>query len=418
MQADHLRARRHPAGHAAVAARRGATASLDASSPSSRPGWRRSCRCATGTASRPALDAPPGRTSPSSSSSPRVIAPADAASTARSSTTRSARRCSAACSTAAPGAALFGALLVGVYFWVLDVRGAVERSRARSRPTSAQPALFLVVAAAGRRGARGCSTARPTPSASSRARSGGSPPRRSARGSRATCTTRWPRPCSGIGFAALALSRRIERDPGGRGGRGAPAGRGRAPGDAPGARDHRRAARRTPARRCRCPRRSPSTRGAGRSAAGVELDLAVEDVGELHPADRARARLDRARGARERRPPRPRRPRRRAAAPARRPRRADGGRRRRRLRGPRRPRRRWPAGGTSASAACASARVLAGGDLSVESAPGRGLRALGLGADGDRPARRRPGRDARAAPAGAAPSDTLPGRSVPGYTWQ
>ena len=53
---------------------------------------------------------------------------------------------------------------------------------------------------------------------------------------------------------------------------------------------------------------------------------------------------------------------------------------------------------------------LAGGDLSVESAPGRGLRALGV--DAERGAGGPGARSGRAVP------DTLPTRSVPGYTWR
>ena len=84
-------------------------------------------------------------------------------------------------------------LLVGVYFWALSVRAGVDAIPTRSRPTSACPRCTRSwPPRAPRRGA--CSTARPRPRRSwpsSRARAG----RRgaSARGWRATCTTRSPR---------------------------------------------------------------------------------------------------------------------------------------------------------------------------------------------------------------------------------
>ena len=53
---------------------------------------------------------------------------------------------------------------------------------------------------------------------------------------------------------------------------------------------------------------------------------------------------------------------------------------------------------------------LAGGDLSVESAPGEGcVLSVWMPAEA-------PGRVAEPAP--AEPADTLPARSVPGYTWR
>ena len=60
--------------------------------------------------------------------------------------------------------------------------------------------------------------------------------------------------------------------------------------------------------------------------------------------------------------------------------------------------------------------LLAGGDLSVESAPGEGCVLSVVGADRGRAARGV--RAAARAPAGAEPSDSVPARSVPGYTWQ
>jgi nitrate/nitrite-specific signal transduction histidine kinase len=57
--------------------------------------------------------------------------------------------------------------------------------------------------------------------------------------------------------------------------------------------------------------------------------------------------------------------------------------------------------------------LLAGGDLSVESAPREGC-VLSAWV----PTEIAPRQASEPAPAGAEPSDTVPARSVPGYTWQ
>ena len=61
--------------------------------------------------------------------------------------------------------------------------------------------------------------------------------------------------------------------------------------------------------------------------------------------------------------------------------------------------------------------VLAGGDLSVESAPGEGC-VLSVWVPTEIVPRAVGPAETPAATDGAEPSDTLPGRSVPGYTWQ
>ena len=81
-----------------------------------------------------------------------------------------------------PGAGLFSVMLIGVYFWVV-----VGPRRGRAA-TLVMPALLPADRRRGGGRCAGCSTARPRPSPSS-------PRSPSARGWRATCTTRWPRPC-------------------------------------------------------------------------------------------------------------------------------------------------------------------------------------------------------------------------------
>ena len=179
-----------------------------------------------------------------------------------------------------PGAALSGLLLVGVYFWVLDREtGPLPDA---FQDLVAQPALYLVAAAAGA-SARRLLDRQAEAEASCPRRSAGSPPRRSGRGSRATCTTRSPRPCRGSASrrsrsrAGSSATRRARwwrragspRTPARRRARRARSSSGCAP---------------TPASRCPCRSPSPRWRGSWAEDKGVALDLAVEDVGELHPA--------------------------------------------------------------------------------------------------------------------------------------
>ena len=277
----------------------------------------------------------------------------------------------------------------------------------------AQPALFLVAAAAG---VGDAAAARPPGRGRAGARRAGAPAR--GRGGAGAARARHARLArqDGVGdrlrgARAVAPDRARSR---GRGAGGAPARGGRPPGDAPGARDHRRAAhgqRRAAAalgvgRRARAP--------LGRGDRASTLDLAVEDVGELHPATGRElewivqeALANVARHARATRvavrmrrlggravltvtddgagfevPDELDELGRRAALRRRRHARARAARRRR-------PQRR------------VGAR--------------RGLRAVGLGPDRDRAAR---GRACRGSTAPADADGNVPGRSVPGYTWQ
>ena len=225
---------------------------------------------------------------------------------------------------------------------------------------------------------------------------------------------------SGIGFAALALSRRIERDPEGA------ADEARRLAD-----DARQATRQAReiivglraeageslplALRARADR---AALGARRPASSCEL--AIEEVGELHPQTArelewilGEALANCKRHARATR----------VAVRLRRlgaPRGADGRRRRRRVRGARTTSRSSPAGATSASAGCASARC----SPAATSASSRRRATAACSPSGCRPrssprdAPRLPAEPRRRSRRPAPPSDSVPARSVPGYTWQ
>jgi signal transduction histidine kinase len=166
-----------------------------------------------------------------------------------------------------PGAALFSAMLIGVYFWVVSVRDD-------SAASFVLPAFYPLIAAAGA-GLRGlldrqAETESELASQSERARLA-----RDMHDSLAKTV-------SGMGFAALALARRIERDPAGA------------------AEEARRLAEdaRQATREAReiiiglrsdageqLPLAAALQAEARRWAAGtgVQVALAVEEVGELHP---------------------------------------------------------------------------------------------------------------------------------------
>jgi signal transduction histidine kinase len=290
------------------------------------------------------------------------------------------------------GAGLFSVMLIGVYFWVVSVRD-------EEAATLVMPAFYPLIAAAGA-GLRGlldrqAETESELASQSERARLA-----RDMHDSLAKTV-------SGMGFAALALARRIERDPAGA------------------AEEARRLAEdaRQATREAReiivglrsdageqLPLAAALQAEARRwsTASGVQVSLMVEEVGELHPvaarelewilrealgnvARHARAsqvtvRLRRLGG--------------RAVLTV-----ADDG-----------------AGfevpdeleelaqGRHFGVTGMRERAqLAGGDLSVESAPGEGC-VLSVWMPSDAPA--------EPEPAPAASPDTLPARSVPGYTWR
>ena len=110
------------------------------------------------------------------------------------------------------GAALFSPMLVAVYYWVISVRSGVEEVTSSFQTDLGQPALYLLVAAAGA-GARGLldrqAAAEAQLDAQERQMAAEAERSRLARDMHDSLA----KTVSGIGFAALALSRQIERDP-------------------------------------------------------------------------------------------------------------------------------------------------------------------------------------------------------------
>ncbi len=112
------------------------------------------------------------------------------------------------------GAALFSPILVAVYYWVISVRSGVEELTSSFQTDLGQPALYLLVAAAGA-GARGMLDRQ----AAAEARLAAQERHLAAEAERSRLARDMhdslAKTVSGIGFAALALSRQIERDPAG-----------------------------------------------------------------------------------------------------------------------------------------------------------------------------------------------------------
>jgi signal transduction histidine kinase len=180
------------------------------------------------------------------------------------------------------GAILFSPLLIGVYYWVISVRAGVDPVPSSFQSDLGQPLLYAIVAASGA-GARRLldrqAEAEAQISAQERHMAAEAERSRLARDMHDSLA----KTVSGIGFAALALSRQIERDP-----EGAAAEARRLAEDA---RQATREAReiivglRADAGES-LPLASALAMHAQRWAeeTGVELDLAIEEVGELHPA--------------------------------------------------------------------------------------------------------------------------------------
>ena len=110
------------------------------------------------------------------------------------------------------GAAVFSAMLVGVYVWVVDLRADSDPVTGGFQTYVGLPALYLLVAAAGA-GARGLLDRQ----AEAEFELAEQERIRAAEGERARLARDMhdslAKTVHGIGFAALALSRRIERDP-------------------------------------------------------------------------------------------------------------------------------------------------------------------------------------------------------------
>jgi signal transduction histidine kinase len=177
-----------------------------------------------------------------------------------------------------PGAALFSPMLVGVYLWTIDVRSGVDTLPDTFQAYVGQPALYLLVAAAGA-GARRVLDRQ----AEAEARLAAQERHAAAEAERARLAREMhdslAKTVSGIGFAALALARRIERDP-----EGAAAEARRLADDA---RHATREAReiitglRGEAEVLPLPAALREEAERWAAASGVAFELAVEDVGEL-----------------------------------------------------------------------------------------------------------------------------------------
>ena len=304
-------------------------------------------------------------------------------------------------------------MLVVVFAYAIHLRAPFDSTLLDFRTVVVLPSLYPIVAVAGAgraaaAGPPGGGRGHARPSRSARW-----PRRPSASGWRATCTTRWPRPCTGSAsprwpFRGGSRSTRPELST-------TPASWPQTPARRP----RRRvscsaacAAATTPS--CRCRSRSAPRRRAGASAPARRSAASLDDVGPLPSLVAARAALDPQGGARQRRALRPRDARRRPPAPARRPRRADGRRRRRGLRGARRPR------GARGDGLLRPARHARAGAARRRRAERRvrawrRLRDLGLGPGGRAGApAREPGASAELPP----PSDTVREDAVEGFTWQ
>jgi signal transduction histidine kinase len=111
-----------------------------------------------------------------------------------------------------PGVIVFSPLLVGVYYWAVSVRDGVEVLQSSFQADLGQPALYVVVAAAGA-AARGLLDRQ----AEAEARIAAQQRQMAAEGERSRLARDMhdslAKTVSGIGFAALGLARMIERDP-------------------------------------------------------------------------------------------------------------------------------------------------------------------------------------------------------------
>jgi signal transduction histidine kinase len=309
------------------------------------------------------------------------------------------------------GGVVFSVMLVGVYYWALQLDSGTVPDTFQTY--FGQPALYPLVAAAGA-GARRLLDRQAEAEAELAEQQG----RLAAEAERARLARDMhdslAKTVSGIGFAALALSRRIERDPAG------------AVEEARRlAEDARQATRQAReiivGLRADAGEALPLSEALAALAqrwardAGIELELAVEDAGELHPA--AARELEWILGE--------------ALANVQRHAHADRVSVRLRRLGGRavltvsddgvgfevpdeidelQAGRHFGVGGMRERA------LLAGGDLSVESAPGEGC-VLSVWVPTEI-APREAAQDEPPADGAADASGTVPARSVPGYTWQ
>jgi len=111
-----------------------------------------------------------------------------------------------------PGAIVFSPLLVGVYYWAWSVHDGIQALESSFQSSLGQPALYVVAAAAGA-AARGLLDRQ----ADAEARLAAQERQMAAEGERSRLARDMhdslAKTVSGIGFAALGLARMIERDP-------------------------------------------------------------------------------------------------------------------------------------------------------------------------------------------------------------
>jgi signal transduction histidine kinase len=111
-----------------------------------------------------------------------------------------------------PGAIVFSPLLVGVYYWAWSVHDGIDALQSSFQSSLGQPAMYLVVAAAGA-AARGLLDMQ----AEAESRLAAQERQMAAEGERSRLARDMhdslAKTVSGIGFAALGLARMIERDP-------------------------------------------------------------------------------------------------------------------------------------------------------------------------------------------------------------
>jgi signal transduction histidine kinase len=179
------------------------------------------------------------------------------------------------------GAVVFSPILVGVYIWALDVRSDIDPVPSTFQTLVGQPALYLIVAAAGV-GARNLLDRQ----AAYEDQIAEQERRAAAEAERASLARdlhdSLAKTVAGIGFAALGLARKVQHDPD-----GAAADARRLADDA---RHATREAREIivalrgeeePARAAPWALHDVATRWA--TGNGIATEVAIEDVGELHP---------------------------------------------------------------------------------------------------------------------------------------
>jgi signal transduction histidine kinase len=184
----------------------------------------------------------------------------------------------------APGAVVFSPILVGVYVWAIDARSDFDPVPHNFQTLVGQPALYLIVAAAG------VSARNLLDRMADYEGQIAEQERRAAAEAERTSLARdlhdsLAKSVAGIGFGALALTRKIEHDP-----QGAAADARRLADDA---REATREAREIivalrgdvdDGARAALPQTLREVARRWSAGSGIPVELAIEDVGQLHPA--------------------------------------------------------------------------------------------------------------------------------------